>query len=138
MSNQDNSSIVIDLITTDTITHEDNEIWNVFSNFVTSINQDLNIRNNQILRNASSYNIIVQTTIYTTKVDEILPEPKLDKFNFDESRRDTAECAICMEPFTGECAELPCKHTYHYSCIEKWCTKKLECPLCREIIPTQE
>ena len=26
------------------------------------------------------------------------------------------------------------RHLFHYSCLEKWLTKKVSCPICREII----
>ena len=150
MSEHDNSIHLLDILTTNTFNNNDIEnTLNVFVNFLETLNQDQSIRNNRVLRNESSfnyqtnmsnYNVSIQ--VYTTEVDEILPKPKLDKFNFDDSQDNAQElpkeCSICMEPFSEECVRLPCEHIYHCPCIEKWCTKKLECPLCRNVIPTQE
>lgn len=32
----------------------------------------------------------------------------------------------------------PCKHLFHSDCLEKWIINKLECPCCRNIIPSLE
>lgn len=43
------------------------------------------------------------------------------------------ECVICLESFSaGEPLRiLPCMHRYHQSCIDKWLTVHLSCPICK-------
>lgn len=53
-----------------------------------------------------------------------------------------AECSICMDPVElgTEVTVLPCKHWFHYNCIEMWLTQHNTCPHCRRSIdaPAQE
>ena len=48
------------------------------------------------------------------------------------------QCSICLEMINeGEtCANLPCDHIFHLSCIERWCTSHNSCPMCRRPIDT--
>ena len=39
------------------------------------------------------------------------------------------ECPICYEK--GCDFETKCKHTFHIECIQKWYSKKRQCPMCR-------
>ena len=39
-------------------------------------------------------------------------------------------CSICLNNNSNW--KLPCQHTYHLSCIEKWYDIKKNCPLCRQ------
>ncbi|KAK8819619.1 hypothetical protein WA556_002607 [Blastocystis sp. ATCC 50177/Nand II] len=53
------------------------------------------------------------------------------------------ECPICLNGYTQEdrIIELPCKHSFHHSCILEWANKHNTCPICRETIaekPLQE
>lgn len=47
-----------------------------------------------------------------------------------------AECSICMDPVElgTEVTVLPCKHWFHYNCIEMWLTQHNTCPHCRRSI----
>ncbi|KAJ9203673.1 hypothetical protein DTO164E3_306 [Paecilomyces variotii] len=49
-----------------------------------------------------------------------------------------AECSICMDnvELGTEVAELPCKHWFHYNCIEAWLNQHNTCPHCRRGINT--
>ena len=58
------------------------------------------------------------------------------------------ECAICGEALsfrdqdedpTGEISVLrECGHTFHKYCIERWLSRKNECPLCKTTVQNQE
>lgn len=48
------------------------------------------------------------------------------------------ECSICMVSLVNarrRRLRLPCAHTFHSLCIEKWLAQSLTCPLCRQDIP---
>jgi hypothetical protein len=50
------------------------------------------------------------------------------------------DCAICLQPFQGYKAGLPCHHShaFHEDCIRQWLISPnngQKCPLCRERIP---
>jgi hypothetical protein len=46
-------------------------------------------------------------------------------------------CAICQEPLYDEEANRPlreitlCEHTFHQTCIDRWFTRNVRCPVCR-------
>ena len=44
------------------------------------------------------------------------------------------ECCICCNIKEKESLKLPCNHTFHKKCINKWIENSLTCPLCRENI----
>ena len=45
----------------------------------------------------------------------------------------SARCAVCLENYeAGETVRhLPCLHTYHMACVDKWLEHSVECPVCR-------
>jgi hypothetical protein len=51
----------------------------------------------------------------------------------------TDDCSICLVSMAGNrrrrCLRLPCSHTFHSLCTEKWLRQSLSCPLCRQEIP---
>ena len=49
----------------------------------------------------------------------------------DELKQDN--CIICLEDFTqlSNILSLPCKHKFHYKCINKWGKQHNTCPICR-------
>lgn len=51
----------------------------------------------------------------------------------DDSNSTLTECIICLEPFAegSQLRTLPCMHRYHMSCIDKWLSVHLSCPLCK-------
>ena len=47
------------------------------------------------------------------------------------------DCSICRETAkTGDekCVQLPCKHCFHFECIEPWLRRVASCPICRKVI----
>ncbi|KAK6251806.1 hypothetical protein QUC31_013526 [Theobroma cacao] len=49
------------------------------------------------------------------------------------------DCVICLEEFkVGSVAlQMPCSHTFHGDCIEKWLKQSHYCPVCRFEMPTE-
>ena len=45
---------------------------------------------------------------------------------------DQCSCAVCLQPFDegGSLRRLPCRHTCHVSCIDRWLTRSPSCPKC--------
>jgi hypothetical protein len=43
-------------------------------------------------------------------------------------------CVVCLESLPAVPYVLPCKHSFHRTCIEAWETNHNTCPLCREPI----
>jgi E3 ubiquitin-protein ligase RNF115/126 len=62
---------------------------------------------------------------------QALPKKKVDKEMLGTEGK--AECSICMEPVDlgTEVTVLPCKHWFHYQCIEMWLNQHNTCPHCR-------
>lgn len=49
-------------------------------------------------------------------------------------------CSICHDDFTPEsvCTITKCNHTFHTLCLDKWLTKNITCPYCREQIAEEQ
>merc|ERR550532_1278005 len=74
------------------------------------------------------------------EMDQILPANFLDSM----AKHTVAECGIeeyciCLENLDPDTAvvQLPCKHTFHRGCAEKWLTRCptfrfAKCPTCRQ------
>lgn len=55
----------------------------------------------------------------------------------ETSGKSEIDCSICREVGrVGEekCVELPCKHSFHFECIEPWLKRVASCPICRKVI----
>ncbi len=79
---------------------------------------------------------------------------EIQKLNIDFN---SLECTICLRAFTdGEsigngcdkdysilmdnnCYEklmiTPCKHVFHTECLQAWIVVRLECPICKQVLP---
>lgn len=66
-----------------------------------------------------------------------LPKRPVDQEMLDSEGK--AECSICMDPVElgTEVTVLPCKHWFHYNCIEMWLNQHNTCPHCRRSIDAQ-
>jgi hypothetical protein len=44
-----------------------------------------------------------------------------------------ARCAVCLEDYAkgDSVRHLPCLHSYHTACIDKWFQASVECPVCK-------
>ena len=51
-----------------------------------------------------------------------------EKFNSVKKKK----CSVCLEDFSpnDKIKRLPCLHTFHCNCINKWLQIKLKCPEC--------
>lgn len=47
-------------------------------------------------------------------------------------RRSDSSCAVCLCEFEGaeQLRRLPCNHSFHQSCIDRWLRRNQVCPLC--------
>lgn len=61
---------------------------------------------------------------------------KLNKFIVNKSNKPCDDCPICLEEFKGRqhCRRFNCSHVFHKKCIDKWLTKKTQCPVCRACV----
>ena len=51
------------------------------------------------------------------------------------------ECVICynvVESVRGTYMITPCDHLFHKQCLSQWISIKLECPVCRSVLPVVE
>lgn len=74
----------------------------------------------------NSFHIIY---LYYTKKDLIVILPIKLQRNVEAPDE---ECAICMDKETKEWAELPCRHRFHYDCVNVWVNLRNNCPVCRQ------
>ncbi|KAL2008620.1 hypothetical protein VTN00DRAFT_6814 [Thermoascus crustaceus] len=65
-----------------------------------------------------------------------LPRKKIDREMLGPEGK--AECSICMDSVQlgTEVTVLPCKHWFHFNCIEMWLNQHNTCPHCRRGINT--
>ena len=67
-----------------------------------------------------------------------LPKKRVDAEMLGSEGR--AECSICMDTVElgTEVTMLPCKHWFHYHCIELWLNQHNTCPHCRRSIDASQ
>lgn len=58
---------------------------------------------------------------------------KILRLGDKEAEGEVECCAVCIEPFRlGEVVRLlPCKHTFHKSCVDPWLLEQRSCPMCK-------
>eukprot|EP01023_Acetabularia_acetabulum_P006735 TRINITY_DN12833_c0_g1_i4.p1 TRINITY_DN12833_c0_g1~~TRINITY_DN12833_c0_g1_i4.p1 ORF type:complete len:327 (+),score=46.38 TRINITY_DN12833_c0_g1_i4:61-1041(+) len=66
-----------------------------------------------------------------------LPRMKIDDQNLKELSGDQT-CAVCMERFVknDDVIVMPCKHPFHFGCVEPWLKQTNSCPTCRTELTT--
>lgn len=56
----------------------------------------------------------------------------------DQKKQFICQCPICLEDIYdisySKFISLPCTHTFHTKCIDKWKNKNNTCPMCRALI----
>lgn len=67
-----------------------------------------------------------------------LPTEKFDQSSVP-SGSEEAKCCICLEQFQSgnELRRLPCLHSFHAECVDKWLVINNACPVCRIPIISQ-
>ncbi|KAG9156850.1 hypothetical protein Leryth_020166 [Lithospermum erythrorhizon] len=68
---------------------------------------------------------------------EKFPELRLRRFESNEKRMGSVECAICLCKIEDgeEIREMACDHIFHRVCLDKWLgCSKITCPLCRKYV----
>lgn len=77
----------------------------------------------------------VRHTSYHHELEQALPDTWVIKRNRPKTNYPIIEepCSICLcEIKTGQVVrELPCKHTFHQKCIDKWLHQSSVCPIDR-------
>ena len=86
---------------------------------------DFNTKYNKVSKKNKCKIHIINTLKSMKKTDRksILPEDTL--YN--------TECNICLSHYEikiDQLRVLPCKHSFHTDCIDKWFEKKKRCPIC--------
>ena len=74
---------------------------------------------------------------------DVARELNIEKEQFDpnkETHKEFCSCRVCLEDYKEgeELGMLPCKHFFHYNCIQEWGKRKPNCPYCDVEIPTVE
>jgi hypothetical protein len=64
-------------------------------------------------------------------------ELDISKIKKSECKDEQCDCRICLCDYeeTDELGILPCKHSFHYLCIQEWGKRKPNCPYCDVEIP---
>ena len=57
---------------------------------------------------------------------------RLDSWEYS-SGSDVESCSICLADYSrgDRVSALPCAHVFHSSCVEKWLSRAITCPLCK-------
>jgi len=55
------------------------------------------------------------------------------KIKHKENNKQT-QCCICLYAIKKEPHFLPCVHSFHITCIQKWLKQSNQCPICRSIV----
>ncbi len=80
------------------------------------------------------WNVVLLINIYLSYLLNLASEkqkkniPKLPGIKLDKESKENL-CSICLE--NNSDWKLPCGHTYHYTCCQKWYEVNKSCPYCR-------
>ena len=70
---------------------------------------------------------------YHHPVDEMIDDE-------DPNRSRKYECVICMSDIdvtdNGSYMITPCNHIFHKECLTRWMEQRMQCAVCREILPS--
>lgn len=60
-------------------------------------------------------------------------EEYLPRVKFQQAGNDKIECPICLQLLEENqtVRKTPCDHTFHSDCLDSWCVKNVNCPVCR-------
>lgn len=65
--------------------------------------------------------------------DEDIQSLPVRKFEGDVNKDSVTECCICMEEVSQgqEVKTMPCLHSFHSACIDRWLKQSGICPICK-------
>ncbi|KAH7428053.1 hypothetical protein KP509_10G073300 [Ceratopteris richardii] len=80
--------------------------------------------------------------IINTLPSRIHTEPSLSSRSLSAGLSNSQElifCCICLTPYKEGAVlrDLPCTHTFHMFCIDKWLRMSATCPLCKKDMKPQ-
>jgi hypothetical protein len=103
-----------------------NNSQNVFGNFTENISNSFSNVVNE------SFNQEQQREPNNPTREIIIDKLKTVKLNEIEEK----DCPICLDEYNcqSQIILLPCLHSFHSSCIKKWLSKNVTCPICRKDI----
>eukprot|EP01041_Mallomonas_annulata_P000309 gene309-564_t len=68
-----------------------------------------------------------------------LPAHRSSGSEGDVEKGELEECVICyngVDPWQRNYMVTPCDHVFHRDCLMQWLDHKLECPVCRAVLPS--
>ena len=113
-----------------------NRRLNINSNRRPVLNINFNINSNRRLNININSNDINSNDTNDINSNDINSNIKILKFRAitkNDSKFINYECCICLKKYTYESIAtiLECEHIFHKECLEKWFTKKKNCPICQ-------
>ena len=84
-------------------------------------------RVNSIYPNLAEHKILYILNVSTERVVTLEVSPDRPP----EDILPTHMCPICHEEDSVVRHTLPCNHTFHLHCIDRWCRRNSTCPMCR-------
>jgi hypothetical protein len=94
--------------------------------------------NRQLETNFNNINIHTNFNINTHIINiNGLSSGIINKIKILEQNPDE-DCGICLNRDETDWLILPCKHYFHYVCLNIWLENKKNCPICRKDIEVTE
>ena len=107
---------------------------NYFNNNNNDININDNNNNNNNNNNENSFNLVDYITTNIIKKNKGLKPEEINEFVIQKWKKNIPDknCVICQEMFNinDMVRRLPCLHTFHQNCIDKWLESNSKCPTC--------